>query len=130
CRMLRAAPEPRPPQPIRPTLITSLPWAWTKGTPARDTAAAVAAEALRKSRRLAGGVVGSLTRSSPLVRLRGCGDVSLVYSTPGGGAKRNGPGIAARRAPFAAAVHKIAGGFPPAAPATGTAPASPTLLSI
>src|SRR5208283_1076847 len=48
--MLSAAPVPRPPQPIRPTLIVSLPLAWALGREARP--AAVAVDTLRKSRRL------------------------------------------------------------------------------
>src|SRR4051794_2468042 len=49
-----AAPVPRPPQPTRPTLITSLPAAWTEGAEARWVTAAPAAttaEDFRKSRR-------------------------------------------------------------------------------
>ena len=48
-----AAPVPRPPQPIRPTLIVSLPAAWTLGSAETGAVAAAAAavEVLRKSRR-------------------------------------------------------------------------------
>ena len=47
--MLSAAPRPRPPQPISPTLMASLPAAWTLPIAPRPTAAAV--EVFRKSRR-------------------------------------------------------------------------------
>src|SRR4051812_12967140 len=53
-QMLSAAPVPRPPQPIRPTLMVSLPLAWALGRKPSPPAAAAAAVvvALRKSRRL------------------------------------------------------------------------------
>src|SRR5581483_10422676 len=50
--MLSAAPRPRAPQPISPTLMTSLPAAWTLPNAPRPAAAAV--DAFRKSRREAG----------------------------------------------------------------------------
>src|SRR5262245_57348858 len=54
-RALVAAPVPRPPQPIRPTRIRSLPAACTPGAvaeaPTSVPAASAAVEVLRKSRR-------------------------------------------------------------------------------
>src|SRR5262245_34752471 len=47
--MLSAAPRPRPPQPIKPTLIVSLPAAWALFSRPRPTAAAV--ELRKKTRR-------------------------------------------------------------------------------
>src|SRR5208337_5049351 len=65
--MLSAAPVPRPPQPIRPTLIVSLPLAWALGRKARP--ATVAVDALRKSRRL-GELVDSVMGSFSGVKKR------------------------------------------------------------
>src|SRR5271165_2427003 len=65
--MLSAAPVPRPPQPIRPTLIVSLPLAWALGRKAR--LATVAVDALRKSRRL-GELVDSVMGSFSGVKKR------------------------------------------------------------
>ena len=57
------APEPRPPQPIRPTLIESTPEAWALAIGARAKPAAAAEVALRKSRRC--GVLGSVMGRAP-----------------------------------------------------------------
>ena len=59
-----AAPLPRPPQPIRPTLIVSLPAAWAFDSMPRPTVAAV--EVFRKSRRDGG------NGSSRLGSVMGC----------------------------------------------------------
>src|SRR5262249_35158231 len=70
-RTFSAAWVPRPPQPMRPTLLWPAPAAWTVGTQLRPaaTAAPVAAAVVRKSRRfgrLVGGVCLSLTRGPPV----------------------------------------------------------------
>ena len=53
-RALPAAPVPRPPQPINPTLSTSLPAAWAlrlRLKPLAGTPAVIAVDVLKKSRR-------------------------------------------------------------------------------
>src|SRR5437763_2053427 len=50
CRTFSAAPLPRPPQPIRPTLMVSPPAAWTPPVASR-VAVAAAADVLRNWRR-------------------------------------------------------------------------------
>src|SRR6516165_821239 len=65
CRTLSAAPVPRPPQPIRPTLIASLPAACALFSRPRPIVAAV--EPRRKSRRVAEDPLGEV--GSVMVRL-------------------------------------------------------------
>src|SRR5262245_22023674 len=50
-QMFSAAPLPRPPQPMRPTLLVSAPAAWTVGARPRPRPVAAAPDTLRKSRR-------------------------------------------------------------------------------
>src|SRR4051794_10750934 len=57
------APLPRPPQPMRPTLIVSPPAAWAFDVDAKASPAATAEDALRKSRRL--DPFGSVMMRSP-----------------------------------------------------------------
>src|SRR3982751_3225375 len=71
-QMLSAAPVPRPPQPISPTLMVSFALAWALGRNPRPAAAAVVA--WRKTRRFEDGVesvMRSISRgsgTSPAVR--------------------------------------------------------------
>src|SRR4051812_15355145 len=68
--MFSAAPRPRPPQPIRPTLIVSLPAAWALVSSPKPIVAAV--EPFKKSRREADdacGGLGSVMVLSPGARL-------------------------------------------------------------
>src|SRR5208337_273183 len=85
-QMLSAAPVPRPPQPISPTLIVSLPLAWALGRKARP--AAIAVDTLRRSRRL-GELVDSVMGSFSGVKKRAHPICTMPWKGPAEGERND-----------------------------------------